>query len=68
MNLLRETVRVARDKAVLTYRNLLVRREHPASLEANIRSRADAAASLRERDLSFIYNNFVVEEIRKEGP
>jgi S-adenosylmethionine-diacylglycerol 3-amino-3-carboxypropyl transferase len=67
-NLLRETVRVARDKAVLTYRNLLVRREHPASLKANIRSRADVAASLRERDLSFIYNNFVVEEIRKEGP
>jgi len=66
-NLLRETVRVARDKAVLTYRNLLVRREHPASLDANIRSRADVAASLQERDLSFIYNNFVVEEIRKEG-
>jgi S-adenosylmethionine-diacylglycerol 3-amino-3-carboxypropyl transferase len=66
-NLLRETVRVARDKAVLTYRNLLVRREHPASLEANIRSRTAAAASLRERDLSFIYNNFVVEEIHKGG-
>jgi len=66
-NLLRETVRVARDKAILTYRNLLVRREHPASLDANIRSRADVAAPLKEQDLSFIYNNFVVEEIRKEA-
>ncbi len=31
-NLLRETVRVARDRAVLTYRNLLVFRERPPSL------------------------------------
>jgi S-adenosylmethionine-diacylglycerol 3-amino-3-carboxypropyl transferase len=65
-NLLRETVRVGRERAVLTYRNLLVRREHPASLEAVIRSRADAAL-LKERDLSFIYDNYVVEEICKEA-
>jgi S-adenosylmethionine-diacylglycerol 3-amino-3-carboxypropyl transferase len=65
--LLRETVRVARDGAVLTYRNLLVPREHPASLEPSIRSRKDVAAALRDRDLSFIYDGYVVEEIVKRS-
>jgi S-adenosylmethionine-diacylglycerol 3-amino-3-carboxypropyl transferase len=65
-DLLHETVRVACDKAILTYRNLLVRREHPASLEANIRSRPDLSEPLKAKDLSFIYNNYVVEEICKE--
>jgi len=63
--LLRETVRVARDKAVLTYRNLLVFRERPASLAANLRSRRDQARALLATDLSFIYDNYVVEQVEK---
>ena len=64
-NVLRETVRVARDGAILTYRNLLVFRERPASLERNIRPRKDLAIPLREADLSFIYDNYVVEQVEK---
>ena len=64
--LLREAVRVARDGAVMTYRNLLVFREHPPSLDANIVSRTAKSLDILRRDLSFIYDNFVVEEVRKE--
>jgi S-adenosylmethionine-diacylglycerol 3-amino-3-carboxypropyl transferase len=64
-NLLRETVRVARDRAVLTYRNLLVFRERPPSLGGNIRSRQDLAKTLLGTDLSFIYDNYVVEQVEK---
>jgi S-adenosylmethionine-diacylglycerol 3-amino-3-carboxypropyl transferase len=64
-DLLRRTVRVARDGAVLTYRNLLVRREHPAALEPVLCSRPGTAGVLKKRDLSFIYENYVVEEVRK---
>jgi S-adenosylmethionine-diacylglycerol 3-amino-3-carboxypropyl transferase len=63
--LLRETVRVARDKAILTYRNLLVLRERPASLEALLSPRRDVARALLATDLSFIYDNYVVEQVRK---
>jgi S-adenosylmethionine-diacylglycerol 3-amino-3-carboxypropyl transferase len=63
--LLRETVRVARDKAVLTYRNLLVFRERPASLAATLRPQRDLAQALLETDLSFIYDNYVVEQVEK---
>jgi S-adenosylmethionine-diacylglycerol 3-amino-3-carboxypropyl transferase len=64
-SLLRETVRVARDGAVLTYRNLLVRRERPQSLGGTIRSWRDLAKTLLEKDLSFIYDNYVVEQVEK---
>ncbi len=64
-SLLLQTVRVARNGAVLTYRNLLVPREHPASTEPAIRSRRELAASLKARDLSFIYDAYVVETIHK---
>jgi S-adenosylmethionine-diacylglycerol 3-amino-3-carboxypropyl transferase len=64
--LLRQTVRVARDKAVLTYRNLLVFRERPAALSGTIRPERDLARALHETDLSFIYNNYVVERVEKE--
>jgi S-adenosylmethionine-diacylglycerol 3-amino-3-carboxypropyl transferase len=64
--LLRQTVRVARDKAVLTYRNLLVFRERPASLGGTIRPLRDLAKALHETDLSFIYDNYVVEQVEKE--
>jgi S-adenosylmethionine-diacylglycerol 3-amino-3-carboxypropyl transferase len=64
-NLLRETVRVARDGAVLTYRNLLVFRERPPSLGGTIRSLQGLAKALRGTDLSFIYDNYVVEQVEK---
>jgi S-adenosylmethionine-diacylglycerol 3-amino-3-carboxypropyl transferase len=64
-SLLRETVRVARDGGVLTYRNLLVFRERPPSLSGNIRSRSALAKALLGTDLSFIYDNYVVEQVEK---
>ena len=64
--LLKETIRIAKDKAVITYRNLLVYREHPESLNKNIKSNTKLSNSLHKKDLSFIYNNYVVEEILKE--
>jgi len=64
-DLLRETIRVAKNGAIMTYRNLLVFREHPASLEENIQSLRQLAKSLHKQDLSFIYNNYIVEEIHK---
>jgi S-adenosylmethionine-diacylglycerol 3-amino-3-carboxypropyl transferase len=66
-NLLRETVRVARDRAVLTYRNLLVFRERPPSLGGTIRSR-HAWRGAPGSGLSFIYNNYVVEQVEGLGP
>lgn len=63
--LLRETVRVARDRAVLTYRNLLVFRERPPSLDGVLKPLRALAASLHEADLSFIYDNYVVERVEK---
>ncbi|MEE9289031.1 MAG: DUF3419 family protein, partial [Bacteroidota bacterium] len=64
--LLKETVRVAKNKAIITYRNLLVFREHPVKLEQHIRSLKHVAEKLHHQDLSFIYDNYVVEEIYKE--
>ena len=64
-DLLKETIRVAKNGAIMTYRNLLVFREHPASLEENIQSLRELAKSLHQQDLSFIYNNYIVEEIHK---
>ena len=66
--LLRETIRVARDGAVLTYRNLLVPRRRPESLGAYILSCPEISASLRAKDLSFIYSDYVVEKISKGEP
>ena len=65
--LLRETIRVAKDGAVLTYRNLLVPRRRPESLAAHILSLPEISESLRAKDLSFIYNNYVVEKISKRN-
>lgn len=64
--LLRETVRVAKNGAVVTYRNLLVPRARPASLAGCIEQEKDLAAELHKRDLSFIYRAYVVERIRKK--
>jgi len=64
-DILRETVRVARDGAVLAYRNLLVPRERPASLERWIRPCPELAKPLGEADLSFIYDRYIVEQVEK---
>ncbi len=63
--LLVETIRVAKNKSVVTYRNLLVPREHSAALNENISSSRNYARYLHNKDLSFIYNNYVVEQISK---
>jgi S-adenosylmethionine-diacylglycerol 3-amino-3-carboxypropyl transferase len=63
--LLAETVRVARDGAVLTYRNLLVPRSRPAALASRLVPDLGLARELHERDRSFIYRAYVVERVRK---
>jgi S-adenosylmethionine-diacylglycerol 3-amino-3-carboxypropyl transferase len=67
-NVLRETVRVARDGAVITYRNLLVPRSRPERLGAWIRPDRTLAEALHTMDRSFIYKTYVVERIVKPGP
>lgn len=64
--LLEETIRVAKNNAIITYRNLLVRREHPAVFSENISSDRQLAWELYQKDLSFIYNSYVVEKIHKD--
>ena len=64
--LLEEAIRVAKDGAVMTYRNLLVPRKHPASLNHAICSLEKLSRKLKTQDLSFIYNNYVVEKVKKE--
>ncbi len=65
-NLLRETIRVAKNNSVITYRNLLVPREHPPALNNNIQSYTRMAEQLHEIDLSFIYDRYVIERINKK--
>ncbi|MEZ4822566.1 MAG: DUF3419 family protein [Ignavibacteria bacterium] len=65
-DLLEETIRVAKDSAVITYRNLLVPREHPEKLSGCIISRKELAGYLHDKDLSFIYDNYIVEVIDKK--
>ncbi len=64
--LLIETYRAAKNNAVITYRNLLVPRKHPSSLDSEFKSSEKLAEKLHKKDLSFIYNNYVVEHIIKE--
>ena len=59
--LLRETLRVATPGAVMTYRNLLVPRSRPEELAAWIEPRRAQARALHERDLSFVYQSYVIE-------
>ncbi len=65
---LRETVRVARAGAVITYRNLLVPRSRPASMADSILPDRGLSAELHAIDRSFIYNAYVVERIVKHAP
>ena len=63
--LLQELWRVGRPGARLCYRNLLVHRERPAELAGRLRSHQAAARRLLPRDRSFVYSNFVLEEVMK---
>lgn len=65
-NLLKETIRVAKNGTVITYRNLLVPREHPESLSDKICPDKILAHQLHRKDLSFIYNNYIIEIIEKK--
>jgi hypothetical protein len=64
--LLRKTIRVAKDGAILTYRNLLVKRSRPGSLAGFIKPLEQLAAELYAEDRSFIYRSYVVEQITKK--
>jgi len=64
-NLLKETIRVARDGAILTYRNLLVSRSRPDSLAKWIYPQKELSEALYAEDRSFIYRAYVVERITK---
>jgi S-adenosylmethionine-diacylglycerol 3-amino-3-carboxypropyl transferase len=64
-HLLRQTIRIARDGAVITYRNLLVSRSRPKVLAEWIHPLKELSEKLHKRDLSFIYSAYVVEKIVK---
>ncbi len=66
--LLKELWRVGAPGARMCYRNLLVRRERPTPLADRLRSHGDEAQRLLRRDRSFVYSNFVLEEIIKTQP
>ena len=63
--ILREVWRVASHGAVITYRNLLVFRERPPSMQTMIQPDRALAESLHARDRSFVYRNYVVERINR---
>ena len=64
--LLTETLRTARDGAILTYRNHLVTRNRPESLAEQIIPDMSLSVKLHESDRSFIYKAYVVERIKKK--
>jgi S-adenosylmethionine-diacylglycerol 3-amino-3-carboxypropyl transferase len=63
--LLKETLRAAKDGAVITYRNHLVTRNRPESIADQIIPDTKLSVELHERDRSFIYKAYVVERIKK---
>lgn len=60
-----EIHRVARPGARLCYRNLLVRRRHPADLDPFFEADDGLAARLLFEDRSFVYSGFEVATVRK---
>lgn len=64
-NLLKETIRVARDGAILTYRNLLVARSRPASLAHWIAPQEALSKQQHDADRAFIYRAYNVEKVVK---
>ncbi len=63
--LLRESIRVARNGAVMTYRNLLVPRSMPGSLARWIEPQPMLAQTLHQADRAFIYRAYQVEKVVK---
>ena len=63
--LLLETLRTAKDGAVITYRNHLVTRNRPEMFADQIIPDMKLSLELRKRDRSFIYKAYVVERIKK---
>jgi hypothetical protein len=63
--LLEETIRIAKNGAILTYRNHLVTRTRPESLSDQIVPDKELSLKLHDGDLSFIYKAYVVEKIIK---
>ena len=63
--LLKETLRTAKDGAILTYRNHLVTRNRPESIADQIIPDINLSVKLHETDRSFIYKAYVVERIKK---
>jgi S-adenosylmethionine-diacylglycerol 3-amino-3-carboxypropyl transferase len=64
--LLLETLRIAKDGAVITYRNHLVTRNRPEIFADKIIPDMKLALELRKKDRSFIYKAYVVERINKK--
>jgi S-adenosylmethionine-diacylglycerol 3-amino-3-carboxypropyl transferase len=63
--LLLETLRVAKEGAVITYRNHLVTRTRPEILKDQIIPDSQLSDDLIKRDRSFIYKAYVIERIKK---
>ncbi len=63
--LLLETLRVAKDGAIITYRNHLVKRSRPGIFADQIIPDETLSAKLLKSDRSFIYKAYVVEHIKK---
>jgi S-adenosylmethionine-diacylglycerol 3-amino-3-carboxypropyl transferase len=65
--MLKETIRIAKDGAVVTYRNHLVSRTRPECIADQIIPDTELAMKLHARDRSFIYKAYVVERIKKSN-
>jgi S-adenosylmethionine-diacylglycerol 3-amino-3-carboxypropyl transferase len=63
--LLLETLRVAKQGAVMTYRNHLVTRARPEILKDQIIPDRQLSDDLIKKDRSFIYKAYVIERIKK---
>jgi len=63
--LLKETFRVAKNGAIITYRNHLVTRNRPDNIADQIIPDPILSNELHERDRSFIYKAYVAERIKK---
>jgi S-adenosylmethionine-diacylglycerol 3-amino-3-carboxypropyl transferase len=61
-----ETIRIAKNGAVITYRNHLVTRRRPEVFKDQIIPDTNLSDELYKRDRSFIYKAYVVERIKKD--
>ena len=65
-SMLQETHRVAKPGGRLCYRNLLVRRKHPESMNDLFAPQDELAARLLWKDRSFVYSHFEIAEVTKQ--